>query len=76
MQGYKLVQEFTRNPDKVRIELDNHRGRDVIKVSVLCSSGDNWLPTQNGLTLSVDLIASLKDAFERANKEMLKRVNY
>ncbi|MGB6865483.1 MAG: PC4/YdbC family ssDNA-binding protein [Candidatus Aminicenantaceae bacterium] len=76
MQGYKLVQEFTKNPEKVRVELDNHRGRDVINVKVFCSRGEEWIPTQNGLTLSVELITSLNEALAKANKVMLKRFNY
>ena len=72
MSNNQVVYEFTKNPmEKVRAELCNFRGKDILNLRVYFDAGDStedWRPTKKGLALSVSLIPELKKAVDKAHE--------
>ena len=73
MQEYKLMHEFQKKLDeKVRIELKNYRGKDVINIWVYYNAGeekDDWRPSRKGICMRVDRIPELKEGIDKAYEQ-------
>lgn len=76
MQEYKLIHEFQKNPaEKVRVELKNYLGKDVINIWVYYNAGeekDDWRPSRKGICMLTDLIPELKKGIEKACSQWQK----
>ncbi|NHJ32261.1 MAG: hypothetical protein FK732_05320 [Asgard group archaeon] len=77
MQDCHLVYEFRKNAlEKVKVELCNYRGIDVINIRVYYNAniaGNNWKPSPKGITMSADRIPELKKALDKALEEWKKQ---
>ncbi|MBU0516056.1 MAG: transcriptional coactivator p15/PC4 family protein [Proteobacteria bacterium] len=71
----KLIAEITKNArEKVRVELSEYRGHDLISIRVwwLDGNSDTWRPSKKGLALSIDQLPELMDALAKARTEAEK----
>jgi len=79
MQNNHLIHEFKKNSfEKIRVELCNYRGQDVINIRVyykVDEAANNWRPTQKGITMRTDLIPELNRAINKAFKEWSENIN-
>ena len=79
MQSNQLVYEFRKNvTEKVRVELCNYRGKDVINIRVYYLAdiaGDDWRPSPKGITMRSDLIPELKKAIDKVYKQWQEKIN-
>jgi hypothetical protein len=66
----ELLYEFEKNAaERVRAELTNWNGRDVLNLRVFFDAGSgtpDWRPTKKGLTIRTELIPDLKKAVDVA----------
>ena len=73
----QLVYEFRKNAtEKVKVELLNYRGTEVINIRVFYKNDaakGEWRPTQRGITMRVDRITELKKAIDKAYAEWEKK---
>ncbi len=73
MPENRLIHEFQKNSDeKVRVEIGNYRGTDVINIWVYYNASEtneDWRPTRKGISLSIDHIAELKEGVGKAYEE-------
>jgi hypothetical protein len=72
----KIINIFNKNArEKVRVMLTTYQGRDLIDVrSCVEGEGGTLIPTRKGITMSIDLIKTLKESLEKATDE-LKSMN-
>jgi len=79
MQDNQIVHEFMKNAfEKVRGELCKYKGKDLINVRIYFQADrekGEWEPTRKGITMDVELIGELKEAIEKADAELEKRLN-
>ena len=79
MQDNQIVHEFMKNAfEKVRVELCKYKGKDLINVRIYFQADrekGEWKPTRKGITMDVELIDELKEAIEKADAELEKRLN-
>ena len=75
----QLVYEFRKNAhEKVKVELSNYRGKDVINIRayyIADVAKDEWKPSPKGITMRVDLIPELKEGIEKAYEEWQGQIN-
>jgi len=75
----KLIHEFQKNPDeKVKVELGNYRGTDVINIWVYYNAGEtkeDWRPSRKGISLSINHITELKEGVDKAYKEWQDQIS-
>ena len=78
MQNNQLVYEFKKNSfERVKVELSNYRGIDVISIRVYYISDvakDEWKPSPKGLTMRSELIPELKKAIDKAFEEWQEQI--
>lgn len=78
MKNNQLVHEFRKNSfERVKVELSNYRGIDVIDIRVYYISdvaNDEWKPSPKGITMRVDRIPELKKAIDKAHKEWQEQI--
>jgi len=70
MQNGQVIYEFRKNTvEKCIIEFSKFRGRELIALRVYCRADDNdWMPTQKGISMSIDRIVDLKKGIDKAYK--------
>lgn len=74
----KLIHEFQKNSrEKVKVELGNYRGTDVIIIWVYYNAGEtkeDWQPTRRGISMSINHITELKEGVDKAHKEWQEQI--
>ena len=77
MENNQIIHEFQKNAiEKVRTEFCEYRGKGLINIRVFFQanpSGNEWLPTRKGITMSAELIPELKEAMDKAYKQWKKQ---
>jgi hypothetical protein len=72
-----IIYEFQKNNfEKVKVELNNFRGKDLINIRVYYladSKMDDWKPSPKGIAMHLDLLPELKKGIDRAYKEWEKK---
>ena len=75
----QLVYEFRKNSfERVKVELSNYKGIDVINIRVYYIADvakDEWKPSPKGITMRADLIPELKEGIEKAFEEWQWQIN-
>ncbi len=70
------IYEFQKNIyEKVKVEMNNYRGRDVIAVWVYYladKTRDEWKRSPKGIAMRLDLLPMLKKGIDKAYKELKK----
>ena len=72
-----LIHTFTKNAlEEVRIELTEFEGKDYLNIRIWYDAskgqGQDWQPSQKGITLSIDLLQELLKGLKIAEKGLRK----
>jgi len=71
----KIISEFSKNASEiVRIGLSKYQGKELldIRIWVIGNDGESYIATRKGISLRVDQIDDLKEAIDKAAKEIKK----
>jgi len=78
MDQEKILAEFTKNAnERVRISFCTFKGKRLVNLRVYYNAaeeGEEWRPTQKGLTLRREQIPELKEAVLKADMEWEKEL--
>lgn len=70
----KLISEFNKNASEVvRVQLTEYQGKQLLDIRVwVLQEGADAIPTKKGLCLKVEQVGDLKEAIDKAAKEIKK----
>jgi len=67
----KVISTFNKNSrEKVRVMFTNYQNRDLLDIRACVETDEGLAPTKKGLTISIELIPKLREALEKAEKEI------
>jgi hypothetical protein len=62
----KIIAEFDKGEDQVRVSLSEFHGRQYVDVRVFYMADDGeWKPTKKGITLNPDLMQDVHEAIAK-----------
>lgn len=71
----KLITTIDRSErEKLHVAVNEYKGRSYVDLRIFYTTdgGENWRPTQKGVTIAPEHLDTLIDAIEEAKKEFME----
>ncbi len=71
----KLITAIDRSErEKLHVAVNEYKGRSYVDLRIFYTTdgGENWRPTQKGVTIAPEHLDTLIDAIEEAKKEFME----